>query len=637
MRRIVLAVVILAAVTSTRGRATAEPWQELKSAHFTVWSNGNDGQARTLLWQLEQIRSAVKAMWPWAQVDLGRPVLVLAVKDEQSMKALAPGFWERKGGLRPTSVWVTGADQHYMAIRLDQRGEDTATINPYTSTYFMYVNLILTSSFGRELPLWFSRGLAGVLSNTLVRDKEILLGPPIPWHLETLRTEGRLRLNRLLSVTRTSPEYTQASGLSQFDAQSWAFLHFLMFGEGGAHRPDVNRFALLLNNGADSDAAFVEAFGRVEDVEGAAVKYIQQSVFSYQRLVVDAGTKREQFTARPIAPADAAAGRAAFHVAMGRPTEARTLIDESRKLDPNAATTYLAEGLLLERDGKRADAKNAYIKATELGTTSAYAYYRSAMSTWADTRPDAATLRKVESSLARAVELNPGYARSYSGLGEVRAALGEPSAEVIALLSKAIALDPSDAWIRMAAARALWHMDKLEEARKIARIALTLADDDAARTEAQRLLSMIPESSASTARQPAPTSLSPSANRSTSTAAAPGNSSALVTACQGGSTAACRELFPLAEAACTGGERRACLVAARLQSRGQGVAKDEARAFATFERLCDENMFESCTEWAMQLASGQNEADLPRARALLTKSCTGGFAQACQMLKGFPK
>lgn len=156
----------------------------MKSAHFTVWSNAGDRTTRSLLWQLEQIRFAIATLWPWAQADLAKPMLVVALKDEQSMRTLAPEFRERKGGVRPVSVWVTGADQHYMAIRADLRGDDTQFANPYMSAYFSYVNLILTSSFGRDLPLWFSRGLAGVLSNTIIRDNEILLGPAIESHLK---------------------------------------------------------------------------------------------------------------------------------------------------------------------------------------------------------------------------------------------------------------------------------------------------------------------------------------------------------------------------------------------------------------------------------------------------------------------
>ena len=85
------------------------------------------------------------------------------------------------------------------------------------------------------------------------------------------------------------------------------------------------------------------------------------------------------------------------------------------------------------------------------------------------------------------------------------------------------------------------------------------------------------------------------------------------------------------------GDKRACLVTAVLQGRGMGVAKDETRASGTFERLCNEDMFEACTQWAVLLASDQKKQDLPRVRALLTKSCAGGFAPACEMLKGLPK
>lgn len=81
-------------------------WVEIRSSHFTVWSDGNKGDANGLLWQLEQIRAAVKAQGPWAQVDLGKRMLVIAARDEQEMRSLAPSFWETKGAVHPGSVWV---------------------------------------------------------------------------------------------------------------------------------------------------------------------------------------------------------------------------------------------------------------------------------------------------------------------------------------------------------------------------------------------------------------------------------------------------------------------------------------------------------------------------------------------------
>lgn len=87
-----LVVVCLLVVCSSRERtsAAAENWFEIKSPNFTVWANANDRATRTVVWQLEQVRHVAKNLWSWIRVDLPRPLVVLALKDEQSMKTMAP-------------------------------------------------------------------------------------------------------------------------------------------------------------------------------------------------------------------------------------------------------------------------------------------------------------------------------------------------------------------------------------------------------------------------------------------------------------------------------------------------------------------------------------------------------------------
>lgn len=633
-----LALAMMLAAIPARPLTAAEAWTETKSAHFVVWSNAGDRATRNLLWQLEQIRFAVATLWPWTRLDFAKPMLVVALKNEQSMRAMAPRFWEQKGGVHPVSVWVSGADRYYMAIRADLEGQDGVLINPYTSAYFSYANLILTSSFDRELPLWFSRGLAGVLSNTIVQGNVILLGPPIPWHLDRLHDGARLRMKELIAVTRTSREYTQDAGLGRFDAQAWALVHYLMFGHNAARQAGVNKFAALVKNGTEPGAAFAEAFGSAESLEKDFSGYIDRQLFSYRKFVLDQGTKREAFTSRPLTPAQSAAGRAAFHVSMGRSAEARALIDEARKADPNSGDAYLAEALLLRGENKEHESDAAFVKAASLGSTSPHAYYRAAMSIWAGAaRPDDTAFRQMDAYLSKAIELNPLFAEAYATLAEVRSAQKKPADDVVALLNKAISLDPSDPWIRIAAGRSMWRLDRITEARDVVRVALALTADDArAKAEAERLLATIPQASSTPASR---SSGSAAAGRqgSAAPAAQPSNSNGLATACQGGDAAACRDLFPLAEQACAGGDNRACLMTATLQRRGMGVPKDEARAAATLERLCGTNMLEACAQWAVMLASDSKKPDLPRARELLTRSCAGGVAQACEVLKGFPK
>jgi hypothetical protein len=192
----------------------ADTWIEIKAPHVTVLANGGTGDARTLAWQLEQIRSVLVKVLPWIRVDLDRPFVALAVNNESRMRALLPTYWQGKTA-KPVSVWVTGPDRHYLAIRSDEKAEDRLFINPHINAYFAYVSLIINNSLQAEMPLWFTRGLAGVLSNTIVRNSELLVGAPIPWHLRELRQRSRLRLTTLVAATSDSREI-MGDGLAQF-------------------------------------------------------------------------------------------------------------------------------------------------------------------------------------------------------------------------------------------------------------------------------------------------------------------------------------------------------------------------------------------------------------------------------------
>ena len=108
------------------------------------------------------------------KVDLPKPLVVLAVKNEGGMRAIAPQYWEVKDGVRPASVWVSAPDQHYLAIRTNLSTRDDVMVNPHISAYFSYANLVLAASFGSRPPAWLSRGLSGVLSNTLVRQDDVV-------------------------------------------------------------------------------------------------------------------------------------------------------------------------------------------------------------------------------------------------------------------------------------------------------------------------------------------------------------------------------------------------------------------------------------------------------------------------------
>lgn len=466
----------------------ADQWIETRSAHFVVTSNASQSTTRTLVWQLEQVRGAIGGLFDWARVDLDRPVAVVAVKDEGSMKALAPRFWETKGGVRPVSVWVSSPDQYYLAIRADVQAEEgRGEINPHIHAYFSYISLILRQSIDRDVPLWVSRGFAGVLSNTIVRDTNVQIGRPIQWHLDALG-ESRIPLLTLMKVTESSPEFTSGDKLARFDAQSWALMHFLIFGDKGIRRPKLGQFMKLVSTGADVDVAMREAFGKISDLEADFVTYIGRNIFSFLQVDVDATVKRESFPNRPLSASESAARLALFHAAMNRPLEARAAIKQARQGPALLPDAFLAEALLLDREGKTDEARVAYEGAVENGTPNAYAHYRLATLRWGP-QADRDALGGIEKLLLKAVSLNNRHAPSSALLGEVRSLLG--SGEGLPFARRAIALAPGEPSYRLTAARILLRQKAGAEALKEANAALTLARTDEQRRQARALIASI--------------------------------------------------------------------------------------------------------------------------------------------------
>jgi len=491
MRYVITTALVCVLTAALPVRAAAADWYELKTPHFTIWAEADDGATRTLAWQLEQIRTVATTLWPWMKVDLPRPLIVIAVKNEGGMRAIAPRYWEVKNGVRPVSVWVSAPDHHYMAIRTDVRTRDDVMVNPHISAYFSYASLVLASSFGPRAPAWLLRGLAGVLSNTLVRQDDVIVGAAIPWHLETLRDRPK-PLAQMLSDTASQVRMRTSEGLQAFDAQAWGFVHYLMFSEQGVHAPKLNALVGQIEQGQSAEAAFAAAIGDVDAYQRAFATYVNRSIFSAARIKVDVNLDRSRFPARKMAPVETAVARASFHVALRRTAEARALIDEALKLDPSSPLPVALEALMLDQTGGAEAARAKYEKAVSLGTSNAYVLYRAAMLKRREATAEA--LEEVEGRLAKAVEANPLFAAAHAALAEVRAELKRSAASIAPHMQKAVALEPSSPWHRILAARTLARLGAIEEARKAAESALKLADDDAsAKAEAERLLARFKE------------------------------------------------------------------------------------------------------------------------------------------------
>ena len=480
---------------SRAGSAADRPWVEVKTAHFTVASDAGENTARDIAWQFEQVNAVLRIIWPWAATDIGKPMLVLAPRDEQGMKALAPQFWEQKNGVRPGSLSVEALDGNYVALRADARvDEGKGDINPYQHAYWSYTSLVLAHGLKHRLPPWLARGISSVMSNTVVRSPSFQIGRVIPSHLQRVRSRGQLRLPEMFGVGPEASWMREADKLQEFDALSWAFVHFLMFADDGVHRPYLDRFLALLNQGQSTDAALDFGMGSDAKLEQAFRAYTLREIFPFMHVDIDASVKRESFPARTLPVAEQLSTRAAFLAAERRPVEARASADAARQADPKLAASYAVDGLLAEAENKRIDARAAYLKAIELGSTNFYVHYRWAiLSRGPET--DRETMGSIARALQRSTELNGSFAPAYATHGEVAAILGQTE-QALDLVHKAIILEPEQVQPRLSLALVLWRAGRRDEATREARDALKLAATDGERHSVQELIDLFAKAGA---------------------------------------------------------------------------------------------------------------------------------------------
>jgi tetratricopeptide (TPR) repeat protein len=633
---------------ATAGRATAaETWVEVKTPHFLVVSNAGDGGARKTAAEFEQVRAAYAKLWPSAHLTLGKPTVVIALRDEASLKRWLPGHYELKGALDLVSMSTHGADRDYLLLRVDARPR-SPEVTPNYNLYRSYLSLLLSASFARRLPVWLSNGFAVVFGNTAVRDQEIRVGQPVPWEFQYFNTQSRLPLRTILGARADSPLLMKDDQRRLFDAQCYVLVHYLLFSDRGARGPQLSRFQQLWLAGASHDKALSEAFGDLDALEAQLPIYATRPLLTYARFDTETPQEKDRPSAHPFPAAEVLGLQAAVHVAMDRPVEAQKAIQEARLLDGRAAVSYDAEGLLADRDHDKPRATQAYAQAVDLGSTNAHSHYRAAQLAW-KSNGDAAALTALRQRLEKALALNEAFANAHSYLADVLSDLGD-GASALEHALRAVALEPAESYHRVALGRALHKRGRNEEARKAAELGLQLADDDQDRSNAERFLLYLGD----VARYADEHARQESARKQRD-------------ACQGGDRAACAELLPdlerscgndepgacpylawlysgsaglakdaakaagYLERGCAAGDKRACVEHAWAIARGEGVAKDEAKAVAALDALCSGDYLPACTRLAFVYVAKPAAADRARAKALLARACAGGQEDACTM------
>ncbi|HEY5885346.1 MAG TPA: hypothetical protein VIT88_11700, partial [Pyrinomonadaceae bacterium] len=240
-------------------------WISVKSKNFLLVGNANEKQIRQVAGRLEQFREVFSYLFPSAVFKTPVPTTVVVFKSDSSYAPFKPNP-------NTAGYFQSGEDVNYITVTAETRGQQ----DPFNVIFHEYTHLMVNATLG-NVPTWFNEGLAEYYSTfSISDDQKVVLGKPIGSHVYLLRDKKMLPLRTLFQVDQKSPYYNERDKQSIFYAESWAFLHYLILGKGGARANQVGAFVEALGRNVPMEEAFQQVFSMTfETMEKELKDYIK--------------------------------------------------------------------------------------------------------------------------------------------------------------------------------------------------------------------------------------------------------------------------------------------------------------------------------------------------------------------------
>jgi Tfp pilus assembly protein PilF len=460
-------------------------WIEVRSPHFIVISNASDKEARKIADHFEQFREVFHTTFPNWRLDLGKPLIIFAVRNEDSLRTLLPAYWEQKGHAHPAGFYLPGEERHYVALRTD-----VETGNPYQIVYHEYTHAIINLNF-RGLPVWLNEGLAEFYANSVIEDKDIEIGRIAPYHLRILQTERLIPIDVLFTANESSPYYNEANHASMFYAESWAITHYFMMDPQASQQHLLANFLRDWDDSGDAVRSAQKNFGDLKKFAFAMDGYARQRTFYYRKITTTIHSDTKSFTSRPVPPAELEAQRALFYAHSQRPKEAMAAVDEAIKDDPKLPLAYEAQGFLAYSQGEFQPAEASFHRAIELGSTDFFPYYFVAEAELRTGMPLPEDVPRVAAPLEKAIQINPEFAPAYAALATVYSINPDTHQKAFADGRKAVALEPGNLFYAVSFGYVLANAGKTADAKALALRIQQAAKSPVDRGNVQQLLNAI--------------------------------------------------------------------------------------------------------------------------------------------------
>jgi hypothetical protein len=346
---------------TTAARAAEPEWLKLQAPSFGVISQLGEDATRRWAVEFDQFISATETLY--AVEGLALPPLTIVLFRQS--KDFAPYRLQTESGQAQVAGFF-GRMGDWSVIGLSGGGRDT------TTRPLIYHEAVhwFASANPTELPLWFSEGFAEVLSTFRVVDGKGRWGEAIESNVNYLANYGLLPIEDVLRASQD--EALHGHGMNKYYPQSWAFVHYLMFGNQGVQRPKLAEL-LRQQRETDLDTAFNAAFGKsYDDFTAELRRYLTNGRYSYA--VVELRDRSEEMVVEPASEANVEFALGRLAVTSNNLELAHAHADRVIALAPGSPAGYELKAYAARETDDQTALAAARDRAIELGSRDSWVY-----------------------------------------------------------------------------------------------------------------------------------------------------------------------------------------------------------------------------------------------------------------------
>ncbi|HEY4248886.1 MAG TPA: DUF1570 domain-containing protein [Lacunisphaera sp.] len=474
----------LAFILPANGR---EKWQKIVAPQFTLYSPGRSADVLRVATEFQQF---IGSLGDVIQVDPRTlPPLTIVIfdrdKDFRPFRPLKPngkpwdvaGFFSRQEGWSVFGLAGTDMDE-------DLR----------RTVFHEGVHWYLSGS-DLPNPVWMEEGLAEVFSTFAVKKGRREWGQPIDNHVITLRSSSPLPLEKLLSVSRSSPLFNETQRTGLFYAESWAFVHYLLFGEHNQDRTLFNDYSKAFRSNALPEDTFKSVFKKdYAGMDRELYAYLNSGKYFVGSRPIS--TDAAALVIEPATDLERELALARLALGSGRPEVVQEHIAAAQALDKDSLATNEVAGYAAGARGDTAAMIDYFTVAAKNGSKDYRVYFELAQRSHQSASDIGGMVglsgedaRLIASNYEKTINLRPWFLPAYQGLGGVVELLGSKNEEDQKFLTQGHQLFPSDGMITIGLAAAAHNAGASSEARSLLAAVISTADKQtpAVVTYAQRL------------------------------------------------------------------------------------------------------------------------------------------------------